>query len=95
MLLKLFRHPVFMHRGVALRLGKVKSHRLLEKLKALNLLDSSLSCFSVIKHYESLTFCSQVFLGYNVDNGAIFGENLRKCLLQRLNFDAFLQVLDL
>ena len=90
MLFELVRHPFLLHSSITPRLSVVKHHRLLEQLKALDLFDGSLGSFRIVEDNESLAFRFQVFLGYYVDDGTIFGEDLRECLFEWIDFDALL-----
>ncbi len=95
MRLQILRIPLLLHRSVAPCPSIIKYHRLLEQLKALHFLDRALGGLGVIEDYESLAFCFEIPLGYEVDNGAVLGKDFCQGFFHLVDLNAFLEVLDL
>ena len=83
------------HGRIALRFRVVEDHRFVEQLEPLDLLYCPFSGLHFIEDDESLTLGFDIFLGYQVDDVAIFGENFTQGLLELVDLDMFLKVLNL
>jgi hypothetical protein len=82
------------HGGIAAGARQGELHRLLEKLKALNLVDGCLCRLGLVEDDKGLALGLQVGLGHDVDHVAILGEDGAQGLLERLGLDALLQIPD-
>lgn len=75
------------------RTGQRDSHRLVEELKALCFFHRQFGTLSIFEDNKGLSFCLEVLLGDDVDDIAEFREDSPKRLRQRLELDAFLEIL--
>lgn len=91
---KLLRASSTQHCGVAPGACQCDLHRLLEELKALDLLDGGVRRLGFVEDDKGLTFGLKICLGYNVNHIAKLGKDGAQCLLEPFGFDAFLQVAD-
>ena len=61
----------------------------------MNLLDGSLGRFHLIEYYEGLALGLEVRLGDEIDDIAVFREDLRQRFFELVDFDPLLQVANL
>lgn len=95
MLLKLLFGRISLHDNIAFGLCELQVHRLIEQIESLNILDC-LCCGSwIFEDYESLSFPLQTALGYDVEDGAIFAEDLAQVFNQIGDLDALFKIADL
>jgi hypothetical protein len=94
MALKLILITASLHTRITSRLRKRQLHRLLKQLKPLYFIDRLLSALYRIKYNECLALGFQVRLCDDVDDFAIFAEELAECFFQLVDFDALFEVAD-
>lgn len=94
MALKLLLAATPLHRRIAPGLRICQLHRLVEQLETLHLLDGRRRALDRVKHYEGLALCLEVGFGDNVNDGAVFGEQLGEGLDQLRGLDALFEVAD-
>jgi hypothetical protein len=63
------------HRGIASGARQCELHRLVEELKAMDVLDGGLRRLGLVKDDKSLTLGLQVCLGHDVNHVAILGKD--------------------
>lgn len=83
-----------LHTRITPRLGKRQLHRLVEQLEALHLLNRLLRALHAVEHNERLALRLQVRLRDNVDDLAIFGEQLGQRFFELGDFDVLFEVAD-
>ena len=83
------------NRSVTPRLRIVQNHGLIEKVEAVDFIDRASGGFHVVEHNERLALGLQVGLRDDLDDVAIFREDLVQCDLQLVDFDSFFQVTNL
>lgn len=81
-----------LHRGIAAGAGEGELHGSAEQLEALDVVDGFLGCVDGVEDDEGLALGLEVGLGYDVDDVAIFGEQLGQGLLELLDLDRLLEV---
>ena len=81
--------------GIAARAGVIQLHGLVEDVKVLQFFDSARSRLYIVEDEEGLTLRLEVLGGANVEDGAIFFEDLAEGVLEGVELDALLEVLDL
>lgn len=82
-------------RGVALAFGELQHHGLVEEGEALDLADGLFGRLERVEDDEGLAFGAQVFLGDDVDYGAVLGEDGLQGGFEEGDGDGFFQVADL
>ena len=82
MTLKLFLTATSLHTGITPCLRKCQLHRFFEKLETLHLIDRLLCALCRVEHNECLTLSFQIRLRDNVDDFAIFAEELSERLFE-------------
>jgi hypothetical protein len=87
--LKLFCPALAQNGCIALRFCIIKDHRLVKKVKAVDLLDCAGRGFDVVKDNERLAFGLQVGLRDNFHDIAILGEDLFQGYFELVDLDAF------
>ena len=93
--LELFRRSLLRHSRIASRLCVIQKHGLVEYFKPLHFLDRTLCRLGIIEHYESLAFGFEICFRDQVNDIAVFREDLGKGLLHFVNLDALLQIFDI
>lgn len=81
--------------GIAAGAGVIQLHGFVKQVEVLELLDGARSRLYRVKDDEGLALRLEVLGGADVEDGAIFLEDLAQCVLQRVELDALLQVFDL
>jgi hypothetical protein len=61
----------------------------------LDFLDRGLCGVDVVEHNEGLAFCLEILLCYDLEDRAVFIEELGECFFQFIRLDALFEVLDL
>jgi hypothetical protein len=92
--LKLIRITRTLHTRIAPRLGKGQLHGFLEQLEPLHLIYGLLRALGRVEDDECLALGSQIRLCDDVDDLAIFAEELAERLLELLDLDALLEIAD-
>lgn len=92
--LKLLLVPLPLNRRITPRLRKVHLHRLPKQLEILDLLDRLLRARHIAEHHKRLPLRLQVGLGHDVDDLAVFTQELGERLLEGVDLDGLFEVLD-
>lgn len=95
MLLELLLSRLPLHRLIAVRLRQLNLHGLAIHLEPIHLLHGLQRRLLTVEHNESLALALQAGFSDDVDDGPIVRENGRERLLERIDLDAFLEVVDL
>ena len=95
MRLQLIRTALPENRRITPRLRVIQRHGFLEKLKPIDFLNGIRGRLDIIKHNERLSLGFEVGFRDDVDNRAVFREELCQGLLEFLDFDALLEIADL
>lgn len=93
--LELISPSLAQNRRVAPRLRVVQNHRFLKQVEAIDLFDGVRGRLDVVEDDERLALGFQVRLGDDLEDGAIFGEDLFEGDLELVDFYPFFEVADL
>jgi hypothetical protein len=94
MALKLILITAASNRSITPRLRKRQLHRFIEQLEALHLINRLLRRLHRVKDNECLALRLQVRLCDDVDDFAIFAEELAERLFELVDFDALFEIAD-
>lgn len=93
--LQLIRPSLSKHSSVTPRLRIIQHHRLLKQLEPINLINRARRRVRTVKYDKRLSLCLQVAFRDDLDDVAIFRENLLQGFLELVDFDPFFQIADL
>lgn len=92
MVLKLLLITAALDSSIGSGLRESELHRLLEELEALDFLDGLGGTVNAVEDDESLALGFQIRLCHNIDNFAIFREELSERFFQLIDLDALFEV---
>lgn len=93
--LQLIRAPLTKHRSIAPRLRVIDDHGFLKELEAIDLVDGAGGGVDAVEDDKRLPLRLQVRLRDDLDDRAVFREDLVEGFLELVDFDAFFEVADL
>lgn len=93
--LKLLIPSIPQHSSIASRFRIVQNHRFIKEVEAVDFVNRAGGGFHVVEHNERLALGLQIGLRDDLDNVAIFREDLVQSDLQLIDFDSLFQVADL